>query len=93
MGVANIEAARRACSALVERAGRSGDHEVLTKTRSSIGEVRNASAPTAYAVTIGQAGQTTGTAESNQGTPNQVTTPSATTGSAIATDELVTHAD
>jgi hypothetical protein len=57
-----------------------------------IGEVRNVSALTAYAVRLGRVGQATGTAKSNQGIPDQVTTASATTGSAIATGELVARA-
>lgn len=53
--VGNIEAARGTCSELVEHALRSGGHEVLTETRllMRIGEVRNVSALTAYAVTLG----------------------------------------
>jgi hypothetical protein len=95
VGVGNIEAARRASCELVEHALRSDDGEVLTTMRSLkwIGEVRNVSALTAYAVRLGRVGQTTGTAKSNQGIPNQVTTASAPTGSAITTGELVARAD
>lgn len=90
-----MEAAPRRCSELVEHALRSGDGEVLTKKRSlmRIGEARNVSTLPAHPVALGLVGRPTGAAKSNQGMPDQVTTPTSTTVSAKVTDELVAHAD
>lgn len=88
-GVDSVGAATRTCSELVVHALRSGDDEVLTKTESlmRIGGVRSVSTLPANPVALGLVGQPTGTAKSNEGMPDQVTTPTGTTVSAKVTDE------